>query len=398
MTRPPTSLVTRATAVLDRTAARFIGDRMGRAGAATSGGAGPKRNMQDAVLRLRELAEVYNHGTQAAPGLFFPAPSRAAVTETQSGRGPSGSTQWDIQFSSDYVAFLPAARAWYPRYLANNTAHARLWSKPVARGDAPRPVLVLIHGWGAGEYWMMEQPFEASYWLHHGFDVCAFVLPFHGPRTPEVGAAGDARPASGLRGLRRLPNSPLFPSANIVRTNEAFGQAVYDLRALTEHLRLRSGATANVPVGVIGMSLGGYTAALWASVTNDLAFAVAMIPAVSMSELMWTHSSGTVMRKRARDHGVDQELLEQAFAVHSPLARPARLPAERLFVIAGRGDRITPPAHAEQLAAHWGCEVTWFNGGHLAQVGRHQAFSAVRKQLVALGIIRSQGPHTGDAG
>ena len=393
MTRHPPSFITRATAVLDRTAARFIGDRMARAGAGGSNrDVMPQRDMQDAVLRLREFAEHYNDGTQAAPGLFFPGPSRPAVTETQVGRGPLGSTEWDLQFSSDYVAFLPAAREWYPRYLANNTAHARLWSIPVARGEAPRPVMVLIHGWGAGEYWMMEQPFETSYWLHHGFDVCAFVLPFHGPRTPEV---GDGK-TTGLGGLRKLRSGPLFPSANIVRTNEAFGQAIYDLRALTEHLRFRSGAGENLQVGVMGMSLGGYTAALWASVTNDLAFAVAMIPAVSMSELMWTHGSGTAMRKRARDHGVDQELLEQAFAVHSPLARSARLPAERLFVIAGRGDRITPPAQAERLAAHWGCDVTWFNGGHLAQVGRHQAFSAVRKQLASLGVIQPQGPHVGD--
>ncbi len=354
----------------------------------------PVRDMQDAVLRMREFAYHYNDGTQAAPGLFFPTPTRPAVTETQVGRGPLGSTQWDLQFSSDYVAFLPAARDWYPRYLANNTAHARLWSKPVAHGAAPRPVMVLIHGWGAGEYWMMEQPFETSYWLHHGFDVCAFVLPFHGPRTPETGIGNNG---SGLGGLGKLRNGPLFPSANIVRTNEAFGQAIYDLRALTEHLRWRSGASANVPVGVMGMSLGGYTAALWASVTNDLAFAVAVIPAVSMSELMWTHGSGTVRRKRARDHGVDQDLLDQAFAVHSPLARPARLPTERLFVIAGHGDRITPPAQAERLAAHWGCEVTWFNGGHLVQVGRHQAFSAVRKQLASLEIIRPQGSYAGDA-
>ena len=388
MTRPPPSLITRATAALDRTAARFIGDRMGRGSAPLAG------DMQDTALRLREFADDYNHGTNAAPGLFFPAPSKPAVTETQVGRGPVGSTEWDLQFSSDYVAFLPAAREWYPRYLANNTVHARLWTKPVARDAAPRPVMVLIHGWGAGEYWMMEQPFETSYWLHHGFDVCAFVLPFHGPRTPEVGA-GEAL---GLGGLRKLRKGPLFPSANIVRTNEAFGQAVYDVRALTEHLRFRSGAGAALPVGVIGMSLGGYTAALWASVSNDLAFAVAMIPAVSMSELMWTHGSGTAMRKRARDHGVDQELLEQAFAVHSPLARPVRLPAERLFVIAGRGDRITPPAQAEQLAAHWGCPVTWFHGGHLAQVGRHQAFRAVRQQLTSLGIIRSVGPHAGEVG
>ena len=55
-------------------------------------------------------------------------------------------------------------------------------------------------------------------------------------------------------------------------------------------------------------------------------------------------------------------------------------------MIAGRGDRITPPDQAETLAAHWGVDVQWFDGGHLAQVGRGDALRAVRRQLGALGL------------
>jgi pimeloyl-ACP methyl ester carboxylesterase len=374
--------------VLDRTAARFIGDRMGRS---THRDGAAVRDLRDAGARLRELAAAYGDGTAACPGLFFPAPARPSVTETVvykglSGLEPGAVVVSDLSFASEYVPFLPAAREWYPRYLANNTVHARLWRKPVAAGAAPRPVMILIHGWGAGEYWMIEQPFETNYWLHHGFDVCAFVLPFHGARTPDLAGEIATRPRQGLAALGKLAQSPLFPSPNIARTNEAFGQAVYDVRALAAYLRHRSGVGDALPIGVMGMSLGGYTAALWASVADDLNFAVAVIPAVSMSELMWSHGSGTAVRKRARDNGVDQDLLEQAFVVHSPLARPPRLSADRLFVIAGRGDRITPPDQAVALAAHWGCDVTWFEGGHLAQVGRHQAFSHVRKQLAAVHV------------
>ena len=55
-------------------------------------------------------------------------------------------------------------------------------------------------------------------------------------------------------------------------------------------------------------------------------------------------------------------------------------------MIAGRGDRITPPEQAEALAAHWGVESLWFDGGHLAQVGRGDALRTVRRQLGALGF------------
>ncbi|HPH70276.1 MAG TPA: hypothetical protein PLF40_31210, partial [Kofleriaceae bacterium] len=222
------SLITRASAVLDRTAARFIGDRMGRS---THRDGAAIRDLRNAGTRLRELAAAYGEGTAACPGLFFPAPARPSVAETVVSKGAleAGVIVSDLAFASEYVPFLPAARTWYPRYLANNTVHARSWRKPVAAGAAPRPVMILIHGWGAGEYWMIEQPFETSYWLHHGFDVCAFVLPFHGARTPDLTGELAARPRQGFAALSKLAQSPLFPSPNIARTNEAFGQAIYDL-------------------------------------------------------------------------------------------------------------------------------------------------------------------------
>ena len=55
-------------------------------------------------------------------------------------------------------------------------------------------------------------------------------------------------------------------------------------------------------------------------------------------------------------------------------------------MIAGKGDRITPPDHAEALAAHWGVDVLWFEGGHLAQVGRGDALRTVRRALGAHGF------------
>jgi pimeloyl-ACP methyl ester carboxylesterase len=113
-------------------------------------------------------------------------------------------------------------------------------------------------------------------------------------------------------------------------------------------------------------------------------FAVAMIPAVSMARLMWRHSKLNPMRLRAVHAGITEDLLVEAFAVHAPTTRPARLARDRLIIIAGKGDRITPPDQAYELAAHWGVDVLWFEGGHLAQIGRGDAFREVRRRLGAL--------------
>lgn len=317
----------------------------------------------DARVRLVELARAYCDGTLGTPSPFFPAPDMPAVDVRPVGDGPVGTQVVDLAFRSDYVPYLTLARDAYLACVENMTAHARWWTS--GRG---RPTIVMLHGWGGGNYWMEERAFAIPYWLRHGYDVAAFQLPFHGHRAPKASSVAAAM----------LPN---FPSANPLRTNEGFGHAIYDLRALAMFLRAR-GASA---IGAIGMSLGGYTTALWSSI-DDLDFAVALIPAVSMASLMWRHGEDSPVRKRAANAGITEDLLSEVFSVHAPLTRPSRVPRERRFVIAGKGDRICPPEQAQALANHWDVEPLWFHGGHLAQLGRADAFRAVRRALGTAGF------------
>jgi pimeloyl-ACP methyl ester carboxylesterase len=108
---------------------------------------------------------------------------------------------------------------------------------------------------------------------------------------------------------------------------------------------------------------------------------------VVLGKLMWRHGEDhNPARTRALRAGVTEELFVSAFAVTCPLTRPALLPRDRLFVIAGRGDRITPPEQAEMLAAHWGVPVRWFDGGHLAQIGRGELMRDVRREIGRFGF------------
>jgi pimeloyl-ACP methyl ester carboxylesterase len=354
------SVLTRATAAIDRGVVRFMERRMAPRT--------PRLDEGDPRADLIELARVYSDDTLGQPSRFFPAPELPKVTLAPLGDGPYGTQIVDLTYSTDYQPFHPAARDGYLAHRENQTAHARWWTS-----DRGRPTIVVIHGWGGGNHWMTSRAFVVPYWLKHGYDVVSFVLPYHGERAPAV---------SGV-----VQSGALFPTPNPLRTNEAFGHAIYDLRALSLFLRSR-GATH---VGVMGMSLGGYTTALWASIAGPLEaggvdFAVAMIPAVSFGHLMWKLGEESPQRRRAIKAGITQDLLVDAFAVHSPLIREPRVPAERLFVIAGRGDRITGPEQAQDLADHWRREVLWFDGGHLAQVGRGDALRTVRRGLGELGM------------
>jgi pimeloyl-ACP methyl ester carboxylesterase len=355
------SVFTRASAAIDRSVLRFMERRMAPRA--------PKIDPGDARTRLVELADLYRDGTLGFPSAFFPDPDMPDPKLVSAGDGPLGTQVVDVTFPSTYEPFAPAARGLFDAVRENHTVHARWWTS--GRG---RPTIAVVHGWGGGNHWVDARAFQVPYWLRHGYDVLAYVLPYHGARAPEVQQLG---PRSGA----------LFPSPNPLRTNEGFGQAIHDLRRLSLWLRSR-GASA---VGVMGMSLGGYTTALWASVAGPdelggVDFAVAMIPAVSMARLMWRHGETSPVRRRAANAGITEELLSDVFSVHAPTTRPVRLPRERLAVIAGRGDRITPPDQAEALAVHWGVEPLWFDGGHLAQVGRGDAVREVRRQLGALGF------------
>jgi pimeloyl-ACP methyl ester carboxylesterase len=352
-------VLTRATAAIDRSVIRFMERRMA-----------PRTPHieHDARQRLIDVARAYGTDTLGVPSAFFPTPELPQVTVTGQSEGPLGIRVAELAYPSTYEPFFAPARPLHDAAIENHTAHARWWTS----GDG-RPTIVLLHGWGGGSHWVTARAFAVPYWLRHGFDVAAFVLPFHGARAPAVRQLGRS--------------GALFPSPNPLRTNEGFGQAIHDLRALAMWLRAH-GASA---VGAMGMSLGGYTTSLWASVAGPddaggLDFAVAMIPAVSMARLFWRHGEHNATRRKAADAGITEDLLADAFAVHAPTTRPVRLPAARLAVIAGRGDRITPPEQAETLAQHWGVAPLWFDGGHLAQVGRAEALRTVRRQLCALGL------------
>ncbi|HUS66395.1 MAG TPA: hypothetical protein VMZ28_17780 [Kofleriaceae bacterium] len=350
--------LSRAGGAIDSGSMRVLQRAMQRQGAV-------RRPPQDARLRLRELAQHYR--TSEAALFARPEPAELSL-EPVAPRAGAASVA-DASWPSRYRATYPGYQEDLARYAANATARARIYR---GEGDG-RAVVVCLHGWGAGRPWLDERAFLVPYLLRIGLDVALLQLPFHGQRTPVQA------PRSGS----------LFLTSHLVRTNEAFGQAIHDARALTLALRARGAPS----VGVLGMSLGAYVGALWSGLDDDLAFAGALIPAVSLGALWWSHGEGMPARRRAERSGVDEQALAEVFAVHAPLARPSRLARERHFIAASRGDRITPPAQAEALWRHWGePEMVWMAGGHLAQLTRGDAFRALRRWLYSLGVVRRAEP------
>jgi len=250
-----------------------------------------------------------------------------------------------LRFESEFEPREPELRERWLALRANRTAQAVLWR----HGGEHCPALIVIHGYGMGRPALDARAFEVP-WLFRtlGLDVALVTLPLHGAR------------ASGRRsGAGFLDGHPL-------QTNAAFGQAIWELRRLAGWLRA-DGAPA---IGVYGMSLGGYTAALFASLERGLACAVPYVPAVSLPALLGASRSPEQRRLR-ESLGLSDALLSDAWASHEPLRHRPRVAPEGRLILAGLSDRICAPDQAEALWEHWERpSIHWFAGSHLAHFGR----------------------------
>lgn len=286
--------------------------------------------------RLRLLRPKYDDDALLTyPGLLAPG---AVVTPRQT-RVRAGVC--DLVWPSPYEPWNPDVRDTYLSEPANLEGHARLF-------EGGARTVVVLHGYGAGHFNFEEHLWPVRSWRKRGLTVVLLTLPFHGRRA----LAGRAL-------------APPFPGADPRLNVEGFRQAVGDITSLLGWLR----AEGRGPVGLVGMSLGGYTTALLATLEPDLALAGLVIPLASIAD--YARAQGRLGEGATAD--ALHAALESTLRSVSPLARPSRVPRERVKIIAARGDVITGVAQAERLAAHFGVDVEVRSGSHTLQVGLRRA-------------------------
>jgi pimeloyl-ACP methyl ester carboxylesterase len=282
----------------------------------------------------------------------FPAPT---ALPRISSRSANPVAEWiahgnveNIAFASSFEAVNPALRKQWRTLTRNNVVRAQHWR----HDDGPRPTLCVIHGFMGSPYLLNGLFFSLPWYYRSGYDVLLYTLPFHGRRAEKYSPfSGYGYFARGLTGFA-----------------EAMAQAVHDFRSIVDYLR----HTGVDRIALTGISLGGYTASLVASVDDRLEAVVPNCPVVTPSSVFddWFPANMLVaLGLRASD--ISREDLAAALSYHCPLNYPPLVPKDRLLIITGLGDRFAPPEQAEMLWRHWDhCTLHWFPGSHLLHISQ----------------------------
>lgn len=274
----------------------------------------------------------------------------------------------ELSFESEFEPHPgePGRERWLA-YEENGTAVAYV----MEHEDGDRPWLVTTHGFGMGTP-TANFPGLSTKWLHEelGLNLLMPVLPLHGPRSSTRFSGGAIL-------------QPEFASVA-----HLFAQAVWDIRRMVGWVRRRSSA----PVGLYGISLGGYTVSLASAFIDDLACVIAGIPAVDFTSLA-RDNEPWAYNVYGGDLKTDYSLVRTVIHPVSPLSYEPRVPVDARYIYAGAADRVARPDQARALWRHWGKpEIEWLASGHILATLKEDNRPLLRRVAAAHLYERGEAP------
>ena len=212
----------------------------------------------------------------------------------------------------------------------------------VGNAWAGNPTVILLHGWNDEIGYRYRSPFLAKEFLKRGVNTIALELPFHLQRRPRQ--AG-------------LPND--FISEDLWRTLEATRQCVGEVRMLVRWLKQQGAG----PVGIWGISLGGWITSLIAAHDQNADAAVLMTPVVDMDRVVRELPFCEPLRRSLASSQLD-------LATLNPCHYSPKIPIDRLLLVQATYDLFAPAETIEQLWNKWEQPEIWrLPHGHISMLG-----------------------------
>jgi pimeloyl-ACP methyl ester carboxylesterase len=220
------------------------------------------------------------------------------------------------------------------------------WARIVVHeAERPRGAVLLVHG--LFEDNRQIYGFLIGEFLRLGYSIYQTTLPFHYER----------RPASSLFG------GEFFLSAELRRTKGAFRQATLELQQCYDLLSQR----LDVPLSVVGFSMGGAVALTAAGLTERLNRVCLINPATRLTELVWTSPLCQTIKNDLLSAGCDAKLIDSVLETFDPFSLQANaLNRQRVLMIYGQYDQVTLSKQYEEMIRHFNLpNVLRYKAGHL---------------------------------
>lgn len=275
---------------------------------------------------------------------FFLLPEEAHDGEVVESR-PFRSGRCDLfRYPSRYVPRNPEVREAFFSRPRDLIGYLHLWRHD---DSSTNPLVLAIHGFMMGGPAKAVRMFRIGRLFDLGVDVALHTLPGHWRRS----------------------NHPFFQQlldpADVPLTVERLAQNLHDLHFALLLLR----GMGYERIGIIGASMGGFTAALYATLVADGPdFMFLAVPAVTVDRYLRPRRSSFAFP-------VDDELVRatvRAQEICSPLYRKPCYDVGRIRVVAHAGDRVCDARHTRRWIERWGIEdYVEVTGGHFLYLDKH---------------------------
>jgi pimeloyl-ACP methyl ester carboxylesterase len=200
----------------------------------------------------------------------------------------------------------------------------------------------------------------ANRFNQRGWNVQFPHLPYHYSRRPKGYANGS-----------------LAITSDLVRNGETLRQSVIELRQLIGWARQRG----SQKIALLATSYGAWVAALTLPLEMT-DFTILLQPVVDITHAIFGSPASRMMAGLLKKNGIHGDLIARHAHLSSPLHLTPLTPTDRIAVIGGKYDRLSPVESMKSLCTAWGgARYLEVNQGHFGYHAMHCALAEADRYL-----------------